>query len=65
LPGREEAEKLLARSRGLLGTMHADDVEEAVALHERIAAALGAGDAAELESATHELRELLFFLEGK
>jgi molecular chaperone DnaK (HSP70) len=65
LHGREEAEKLLARSRGLLGTMHADDVEEAVALHERIAAALAGGDAVELQAATEALRELLFFLEGK
>jgi molecular chaperone DnaK len=65
LPGREEAEKLLARSRGLLGTMHPEDVEEAVGLHERIAAALASRDAAELDAATTVLRELLFFLEGK
>ena len=65
LPGREDAEKLLARSRGLLGTMHAEDVEEAVGLHERIATAMAAGDAVELKAATDALRELLFFLEGK
>ena len=65
LPGRAEAENLLARSRALLGSMHPDDVEEAVSLNERIASALAAGDAAELEAAAAALRELLFFLEGK
>ncbi len=65
LAGKEEAEKLLERSRGLLGKMHADDVEEAVALHERIAGAIAARDAAGLEEATAALRELLFFLEGR
>lgn len=65
LEGRAEAEALLARSRGLLSRMHADDVEEAVALHERIAAALASGDAAELAEAVSELRELHFFVEGK
>jgi molecular chaperone DnaK (HSP70) len=65
LVGKDEAEKLLERSRGLLGKMHADDVEEAVALHERIAAAIAARDARELEDATAALRELLFFLEGR
>jgi molecular chaperone DnaK (HSP70) len=65
LAGRAEAEKLLERSRALLPAMHPDDVEEAVSLHERMASALVSGDAALLEQASKELRELLFFLEGK
>jgi molecular chaperone DnaK len=65
LEARAAAEQLLERSRGRLGRMHPDDVEEAVALHERIAAALASGAIPELEQATAELRELLFFVEGK
>ncbi|MBZ5586724.1 MAG: Hsp70 family protein [Acidobacteriia bacterium] len=65
LPGREEAEKLLERSRALLPKIHPDDVEEAVAIHERIEAAIQARNAADLEKAAADLRELLFFLEGK
>ena len=62
---REEAERLLERSRGMLGKMHPEDVEEAVGLHERIAGAMAARDSAELETASAGLRELLFFLEGQ
>ena len=65
LAGAEEAARLLERSRRLLGQIHSDDVEEVIALHERIDAALSAADAAELEQAVAALRELLFFLEGK
>jgi molecular chaperone DnaK len=63
LPGREEAASLLERSRRLLGRIHADDVEEAVALNERIEIALSEGNTEELAQAMTELRELLFFLE--
>ena len=63
LPGRDEAVRLLERSRRLLGRIHADDVEEAVALHERIETAISEGNAEELAQAMKALRELLFFLE--
>jgi molecular chaperone DnaK (HSP70) len=63
--GWEEADRLLERSRGLLGRIHQDDVEEAVGLHERIQAAIEAKDAEGLKEAVADLRELLFFLEGK
>jgi len=63
LPGRDEAQRLLERSRRLLGRIHADDVEEAVSLNERIETALAEGNAEELAEATTALRELLFFLE--
>jgi len=63
LPGRDEAERLLQRSRQLLGRIHADDVEEAVALHERIEVAISEENGDELALAVKALRELLFFLE--
>ncbi len=65
VPARAEAEKLLERSRGLLGKIHPDDVEEIISLHERIHVAIQSEDGDELASATEALRELLFFLEGK
>jgi molecular chaperone DnaK (HSP70) len=63
LPGRAEAEKLLERSRRLLGRIHADDVEEAVSLNERIETAISEENGEELAEAMKALRELLFFLE--
>jgi hypothetical protein len=65
LPGRDEAERLLERSRRLLGRIHGDDVEEAVALNERIEAAIAEDNAEELAQAVTALRELLFFLEAQ
>ncbi len=62
---RRRAEKLLERSRGLLGGMHEDDKEEAIDLHEQIEAALDAKDPDRLEETCLELNELLFFVEGK
>jgi molecular chaperone DnaK (HSP70) len=63
-PADTEAERLLERSRRLLPGMHVDDREEAIALNERIAAAMESGDAEELRRTSAELRDLLFFLEG-
>ena len=60
-----ETQGLLERSRGLLPTMHADDREEAVNLHEKIQAAVDACDSAALRDASKALRELLFFVEGQ
>jgi molecular chaperone DnaK (HSP70) len=65
LPGRDEAERLLERSRRLLGRIHADDVEEAVTLNERIETAIAEDNAGELAEAVTALRELLFFLEAQ
>ena len=62
--GGTEIESLLERSRGLLATMHAEDREEAIDLHEKIELALASGDAAALTEATGALKELLFFIEG-
>ena len=59
------AEALLDRSRGLLGEMHDEDREEAIDLHERIEEAIRSGQAEPLDDSLAELRELLFFVEGK
>ena len=56
---------LLERSRRRLEQMHAEDREEAVELHERIAAAMAMGDREALREASRALGELLFFVEGK
>jgi len=61
---RQEAISLLDRSRGLFEKMHADDVEEAVGLHEKVETALASGDEKTLQEATESLKELLFFVEG-
>jgi hypothetical protein len=45
--------------------MHEEDREEAVDLNERIEEALAGSDRAGLEEAAAELRELLFFVEGR
>ncbi len=64
-PGQTEAQELLERSRRLLQSMHAEDREEAIGLHETIEAALTSGDSAAIEEATRALKELLFFVEGQ
>ena len=65
LAGRDAAAGLLDRSRALLDTMHDEDKEEAIDLHERIEAALEARDVDALEEAAGLLEELLFFVEGR
>jgi molecular chaperone DnaK (HSP70) len=60
-----EANELVERSRRLLDSMHAEDKEEAIELHERIQAATLAKDADALKTAGAALRELLFFVEGR
>ena len=65
LPGEQEAEDLVERSRKVLPRMHAEDREEAIDLHEKIGVAIEAGDEAALAEASRALRELLFFMEGK
>jgi molecular chaperone DnaK len=63
--GDSEILGLLERSQRLLAKMHAEDCEEAIDLHEKIAAATASGDAAALNEATGALKELLFFVEGQ
>lgn len=61
----EEARGLLGRSRALLPRMHDDDKEEAIELHEAIEAAIADGDPEALAESVGQLRELLFFVEGR
>ena len=63
--GAGPAREMLDRSRRLLGEVHDEDREELIDLHERIEQAIGGRDAKSLAAATEELRELLFFIEGK
>lgn len=60
-----KAQDLMDRSRRALGKMHADDREEAIDLHEKIEAAIAAGDSGALDEASRALKELLFFVEGQ
>jgi len=59
-----EANDLVEHSRRLLDTMHAEDKEEAIGLHERIEAAISSKDPEALKEASTALRELIFFVEG-
>ncbi|MDP2998824.1 MAG: Hsp70 family protein [Bryobacterales bacterium] len=61
---RREAVELIQRSRPLLDRMHAEDKEEAVALHATIESAVARHDSKALAEAVKSLRELLFFVEG-
>ena len=61
---RHEAVDLLQRSQALLGSMHAEDREEAAVLREAIEAAVARHDSPALEKAARSLKELLFFVEG-
>jgi molecular chaperone DnaK len=60
----QEAKDLVEQSRRLLDTMHAEDKEEAIELHERIEAAISSKDPEALKEAAAALRELVFFVEG-
>ncbi|MCP4663331.1 MAG: Hsp70 family protein [bacterium] len=60
-----QAQRTAERSRALLATMHDDDKEEAINLHEAIEKAIAARDLRALTEATADLDELLFFVEGR
>ena len=60
-----DAEKLLSRSRRLVGQMHDEDKEEAINFHEQIESAIASQNAEMLNESCEGLKELLFFLEGK
>jgi molecular chaperone DnaK (HSP70) len=61
----DEGHGIIERSRRLLDQVHAEDREEVIDLNQAIEAAIKARDADKLQKAIHELRELLFFVEGK
>jgi hypothetical protein len=56
---------MIERSRLLLDQIHDEDREEAIDLNAAIEAAIENRDAAALKQAVHELREMLFFVEGR
>jgi molecular chaperone DnaK (HSP70) len=60
-----DAKNILDRSRKLLHRMHDEDKEEAIDLHEQIESAMASKDAAVLSETCQELKELLFFVEGR
>ena len=61
----DEGRKMIERSRILLDKIHEDDREEAIDLNQAIEAAINDRDAAALKQAIHDLREMLFFVEGR
>ncbi len=61
----DEGRKMIERSRLLLDKIHEDDREEAIDLNQAIEAAIDNRDAAALKQAIHDLREMLFFVEGR
>jgi molecular chaperone DnaK len=61
----DEGRQAIERSRHLLDQIHEDDREEVIGLNRSIEAAIEARDAAALKQAVHDLRELLFFVEGR
>jgi molecular chaperone DnaK (HSP70) len=61
----EEVRNLVSRSRAVLDRVHDEDKEEMIDLHERIEQAIRHQDLAALFAAAAELKELLFFIEGK
>jgi hypothetical protein len=56
---------MIERSRRLLDTAHEEDREEVIDLNQAIETAINDHDAAVLKQAIHDLRELLFFVEGQ
>jgi molecular chaperone DnaK len=60
-----EAESLLKRSRSLLETVHAEDKEEMIDLHDQIDEAIKESNIESLSHGIDSLKEVLFFIEGK
>ncbi len=60
-----EGRKMIERSRLLLEKIHEEDREEAIDLNQAIESAIEDRDAAALKHAVQELREMLFFVEGR
>jgi len=61
----DEACRHVERSRKLLKSMHDEDKEEAIDLNEEIERAIAERDHEALARAASELKELLFFVEGR
>jgi molecular chaperone DnaK (HSP70) len=61
----DEGRKMIERSRLLLDKIHEEDREEAIDLNQAIESAIEDHDATALKQAVHDLREMLFFVEGR
>lgn len=61
----QDAKSLMARSRRLLSDIHDDDKEEIINLHEQMDEAVARQDVESLSASIKNLKELLFFIEGK
>jgi molecular chaperone DnaK (HSP70) len=61
----DEGRKMIERARLLLDKIHDEDREEAIDLNQAIESAIEDHDAAALKQAVHDLREMLFFVEGR
>jgi molecular chaperone DnaK (HSP70) len=61
----DEGRGIIERARRLLDQVHEDDREEVIDLNQAIEAAIEARDADALKRAIHDLREMLFFVEGR
>jgi len=60
-----EGRQLIDRSRGVLERIHAEDREELIDLNQAIKAAIFDHEIEALQQAMQDLRELLFFVEGR
>lgn len=60
-----EGRQMIERSRQLLDRIHEEDREEVIDLNQAIESAIENQDAAALQQALNDMRELLFFIEGR
>jgi molecular chaperone DnaK (HSP70) len=60
-----EGRQLIERSRSMLDRIHEEDREEAIDLNRAIEEAIERHDGTALLEAVHDLREMLFFIEGR
>jgi molecular chaperone DnaK len=60
-----EGRQLIERSRSMLDRIHEEDREEAIDLNRAIEEAIERHDGTALTQAVHDLREMLFFIEGR
>jgi molecular chaperone DnaK len=61
----DEGRQIVERARRLLDQVHEEDREEVIDLNQAIESAIEGQDDAALERAVNDLRELLFFVEGR
>jgi molecular chaperone DnaK len=60
-----EGRQMIERARQLLNRIHEEDREEVIDLNQTIESAIDGRDAPALQEALHDIRELMFFIEGR